>query len=213
MGFGKDFEHARELFDAALEEFVAHGFEQASLTTILTNAGMSKGQFYYYFHNKEGLYLALIDRLIERKKAFLATVMQPEDFCQDIFSVFQTQMKYSMAFAREYPAINRFSESFLREKGSAIYQKALAAHDFENNAAIMGLVQQAFARGEFRADLPIEFVQKLIAYVFTHIADLADLNTADRFEDGVGWVVAFLRNGLARPTQDRAADLPTQPFQ
>lgn len=204
MGFDKDFEHSEELFEAAVNEFVAHGYEQASLNTILDTAGMSKGQFYYYFHNKEGLYLALIDRFIAMKKDFLASVMRPEDFCQDIFSVFKTQMHYSMAFAREYPAISRFSESFLREKGSAIYQKALTIHTFENNEAILGLVHQAFERGEFREDLPVEFVQKLIAYLFTHIADLADLSTVDQFEQGVDCVVEFIRNGLARQPETKA---------
>ena len=211
MSFERNFEHAEELFAAALEEFIAHGYEHASLNTMLTQAGMSKGQFYYYFHNKEGLYLALIDRLIKMKTSFLASVMKPEDFSQDIFSIFKTQMKYSMAFTREYPAISRFSESFLREKGSAIYQKAITIHNFENNAAILHMVQQAFERGEFREDLPLEFVQKLIAYLFTHMADLADLSTADQFETRVDWVVAFLRNGLARVPQEKTISESTQP--
>jgi len=210
MNFDRDFEHSNELFQAALEEFVAHGYEQASLNTILTTADMSKGQFYYYFHNKEGLYLALIDRLITMKKDFLASVMKPEDFSQDIFTVFQTQMKYSMDFARQYPAISRFSESLLREKGSPIYQKALARHDFGNNDAIMGIVRQAYQRGEFRDDLPLAFIQKLIAYVFTHMADLADLSAAEQFEEGVGWVVAFLRNGLASQPQEKMVEETTR---
>ncbi len=198
MVFQQEFEHGQELFDAALEEFIAHGYEQASLNSILEVACMSKGQFYYYFRNKEELYLALIDVLIEKKKAFLAAAMKPEDFDQDVFGIFKTQMKYGMAFAREYPAISRFSESFLREKGSPIYQKALSLHDFENNTAITGLIQRALARGEFRPDLPAAFIQSLIAYLFNHIADLADLSTADQFEAGVENVVEFIRRGLAR---------------
>jgi TetR/AcrR family transcriptional regulator len=198
MLFQQEFEHDRELFDAALKEFIAHGYEHASLNTILEAAGMSKGQFYYYFKNKEELYLALINVLIERKKAFLAGAMSPEDLNQDIFTIFKTQMKYGMAFTREYPAISQFSESFLREKGSPIYQKALALHDFENNAAITALIQRALARGEFRPDLPGAFILSLIAYLLTHIADLADLSTADQFEAGVEHVVEFIRRGLAR---------------
>lgn len=198
MVFQMDFEHGQELFDAALEEFIAHGYAQASLNAILETACMSKGQFYYYFKDKEELYLALIDVLIEKKKTFLAAAMKPEDFDQDIFAIFKTQMKYGMAFAQEYPAISRFSESFLREKGGPVYQKALAQHDFENNTMITGMVQRALKRGEFRPDLPGAFIQSLIAYLFTHIADLADLSTADQYEAGVEHVVEFIRCGLAR---------------
>jgi AcrR family transcriptional regulator len=72
MSFEKDFEHSQELFDYALEEFSMLGYEQASINAILEKAGMSKGQFYYHFKSKEDLYLALIDEVITRKKAFMA---------------------------------------------------------------------------------------------------------------------------------------------
>lgn len=41
---------------AALEEFVAHGFNAASLNRIIDAAGISKGSMYYYFDGKEDLY-------------------------------------------------------------------------------------------------------------------------------------------------------------
>lgn len=198
MVFTKNFEHSQKLFDAAIEEFIACGYEQASINVILEKAGMSKGQFYYHFKNKEGLYLALIDFLITKKKEFLASRMRPEDISQDIFAVFKTQMKLSMAFAREYPVISRFSESFLREKGNKIYDKALSVYNFQNNDAIMMMVKQAVQRGDFRDDLPEEFIQKLIGYLFTHIADLADLSTSDHYQRGVDSVVDFIQHGLAK---------------
>lgn len=200
MVFTKSFEHSQKLFDAAIEEFIACGYEQASINVILEKAGMSKGQFYYHFKNKEGLYLALIDFLITKKKEFLASRMRSDDISHDIFAVFKTQMKYSMAFAREYPVISRFSESFLREKGNKIYDKALSVYNFQNNDAIMMMVKQAVQRGDFRDDLPEEFIQKLIGYLFTHIADLADLSTSDQYERGVDSVVDFIQHGLSKRT-------------
>jgi TetR/AcrR family transcriptional regulator len=198
MAFNKKFEHSQELFEAALDEFILRGYENASLNTILDHAGMSKGQFYYHFKNKEGLYLALIDRLITQKKDFLANVMKPEDFNQDIFSVFKTHMKYSLEFAVEYPLISQFSESFLREKGNAIYQKTLSVHNFENNEYITGLVRRALETGQFRSDMPPEFIQKLIGYLFTHVADLAELSKLDQFEASVDLLVDFIQYGLAK---------------
>jgi AcrR family transcriptional regulator len=132
--FARDFEHSAALFAAAVAEFIASGYEQASINAILAAAGMSKGQFYYHFDGKEALYFALIDILIAQKQAFLRGVMRPEDFAGDIFDTFQAQIGYSMAFAREHPVINRFSESFLRERGNAIYKAAMARYNFEENA-------------------------------------------------------------------------------
>jgi AcrR family transcriptional regulator len=197
-GFARDFEHSRELFDAALEEFIDKGYEQASINTILQAAGMSKGQFYYHFKHKEGLYLALIGVLIEKKKVFLSSVMQPEDFQQDIFGIFRTQIRYSMAFAREYPVINRFSESFIREQGNTIYKKALAAYNFEDNAAIDHLIERGYQQGQFREDLPLAFIKRVIGYVFTHAVEMTNLHQADAFEDELNHLVEFIRSGLAK---------------
>jgi TetR/AcrR family transcriptional regulator len=131
MSFDKTFEHSEELLEAALQEFAAQGYQQASINTILQKAGMSKGQFYYHFGNKEKLYLALIDVLIARKVAFMQTVMQPTDFQQDIFGILKTQTLYGLAFGRAHPLIDQFANKFLKEKGTPIYEKAMEIHRFE----------------------------------------------------------------------------------
>ncbi len=198
MSFPQTIEHADALLDAALAEFTEKGYEQASINTILQTAGMSKGQFYYHFRNKEDLYLSLIGVLIERKTTFLATVMQPVDFQQDIFAIFETQIRYGLAFAREHPAINRFAESFLKEKGNAIYKKALAAYDFEDNNAIEQLIELSYRKGDLRDDLPLPFMKKLIGYLFTHAADVTQLDRAEAFEDEMYYLIEFMKSGLAR---------------
>lgn len=198
MVFQREFEHSEKLIDAALEEFIAYGYEQASINVILEKAGMSKGQFYYHFKNKEGLYLALIDFLITKKKEFLASATKPEDECQDIFTLLKLQIRRGMDFAREYPAISRFAESFLREEGNAIYHKSLSVYNIENNEPVMSMVKRAYDKGDFRADLPLAFVQKLTGYLFTHVADLVDLSAADQFESGVDLVIDFIQYGLAK---------------
>lgn len=198
MRFEKSFEHSDALLETALEAFSTHGYEQASINVILEKAGMSKGQFYYHFGNKEGLYLALIEILIARKAAFLETVMQPEEFQQDIFGVFKTQILYGIAFAREYPLIDCFSESFLKEKGTPIYEKVMAIHNFEENQGLNQLIEQAYAQGDFREDLPLSFIQKTIGYLFTHVADLTDLTNTNNAEENLNYLIDFMKSGLAR---------------
>jgi len=196
--FTREFEHSQELFDAAIAEFVAKGYAVASINTILEMAGMSKGQFYYHFKNKEGLYFALIEVLIAQKREFLAGVMTPTDFQQDLFGIFQTQIRYGLAFARDYPAIQRFSESFLREKENAIYAKAIAQFNFEDDTALNGLIARAYANGELRTELPLAFVQKIIAYLFSHVIELVDLKRGEDAEANLTHLMTFMKFGLAR---------------
>ena len=44
------------ILGAALDEFAAHGFHDASLNRIIDAAGISKGSMYYYFDGKEDLF-------------------------------------------------------------------------------------------------------------------------------------------------------------
>lgn len=197
MYFDKEFQHNEALFQTAVQEFSEAGYDQASINTILTNAGMSKGQFYYHFKNKEALYFALIEIMIERKQAFLAAVMRPEDFNQDIFIIFKAQIEHGLNFARTNPEIQAFSDSFLREKGNAIYEKVMVRFNFEETGALDQLIEKAYHKGEFREELPLSFLQKTIGYLFTHAADLTDLSNADNAQENLDRLVEFMKTGLA----------------
>jgi AcrR family transcriptional regulator len=48
------------LLEAAAQQFGTHGFEDASLNQILEHAGISKGAAYYYFDDKEDLFLTVV---------------------------------------------------------------------------------------------------------------------------------------------------------
>lgn len=198
MSFTKTFEHKEKLLDAALEEFNAYGYEQASINRILHKAGMSKGQFYYHFENKEGLYFALIELGIEKKLDYFANHNLLADAPTDIFSLFKMQIQYGLAFAMEYPAIYQLSQAFLREKGNPIYEKVLARHDFQENEVMGQLIEAAYARGEFREDYPLAFIKQMIGYLFNQAADFANLDNPAEMEQNLNYMIDFMKNGLAK---------------
>lgn len=49
------------ILDAAIEVFARKGYHGTSVDDIVQEAGSSKGSFYFYFPNKEGLFLALVE--------------------------------------------------------------------------------------------------------------------------------------------------------
>ena len=61
-----------EILEAALEEFVARGFEAARMEDIAKRAGLSKAAIYLYFPSK----VALLEALIEAKVGPLAANVQ-----------------------------------------------------------------------------------------------------------------------------------------
>jgi AcrR family transcriptional regulator len=61
------------LLDAAEHVFAERGFEAASIRDVTGRAGVAHGLVRHYFSSKEGLWLAVIDRAIDR----YATAMTP----------------------------------------------------------------------------------------------------------------------------------------
>lgn len=196
MRFGRDFQHRDRLVTAALEEFSAKGYDNASINAILAAAGMSKGQFYHHFGNKEGLYLAVVELLLHRKRAhFLAHPVSPG---ADVFATLQAQLVAGVAFAREDPALDRFARSWLRERGRPIYEVVQRQFGLDRDTGLRQLVAAAHARGDFRPDLTVAFVVRAIAVVLENAPTLLDLQAPGDLDARVGELIDFLRRGLGR---------------
>jgi len=56
----------KEILDAALAEFAEYGLGGARMDRIAERAGVNKRLIYYYFENKESLFLAVLERAYER---------------------------------------------------------------------------------------------------------------------------------------------------
>ena len=52
------------LLRSGKEQFLAHGFEKASLRTICKEAGLTTGAFYNHFSGKEDLFAALVEPML-----------------------------------------------------------------------------------------------------------------------------------------------------
>lgn len=54
------------LIEAATEEFLAQGFEKASLRKICEKAGVTTGALYFFFKNKEDLFCQIVDPVLDQ---------------------------------------------------------------------------------------------------------------------------------------------------
>ncbi len=60
-------EKAEAILAGGMQEFLAHGYAGTSMDRIATAAGVSKATVYSHFQDKEGLFTALIDQLVQGK--------------------------------------------------------------------------------------------------------------------------------------------------
>ncbi len=60
-------EKTAAILDGAMQEFLARGYAAASMDRIATTAGVSKATVYSHFQDKEELFKALIQQLVQKK--------------------------------------------------------------------------------------------------------------------------------------------------
>jgi AcrR family transcriptional regulator len=62
----------------AIEEFAEHEYKNASISNIVSRAGIAKGSLYQYFDDKRELYFYLLDLAVQEKRQFLARSTPPD---------------------------------------------------------------------------------------------------------------------------------------
>jgi AcrR family transcriptional regulator len=68
------------IIQGAKQEFLAHGFAATTMDNITAAAGVSKATVYSYFPDKETLFVALVDRSIQRQGNSVEDLFDPQIF-------------------------------------------------------------------------------------------------------------------------------------
>lgn len=138
-----------EILDAALDEFIARGFDAARIEDIARSAGISKGAVYLYFPSKVALLRALIEREITpivRQYTALARAETVDPAGVMRFALLQITERLRDARLFAIPRLviaisGRFPEITLHYRASVIEPA---------RAMIERLISLGIARGQFR---------------------------------------------------------------
>ena len=75
----KDEKETREkLLASARQEFLEKGYMQASLRSICKNAGVTTGALYFFFHDKEDLFMQLVEPTLQKLREYIRQHFQAE---------------------------------------------------------------------------------------------------------------------------------------
>jgi AcrR family transcriptional regulator len=169
---------------AALEEFAAHGFHDASLNRVIEAARISKGSMYYYFDGKEDLYAYVAQTELERLFAPLGPFPVPSDADADRF--WSTLADYYLRLMTALVASPRLAP-LIRGWIAAPGAPTLRQSQQEMEQAVMPWMTQALAAGQragaVRTDLPSALLiavilgmgQAMDTWLITEPADQNDL--------------------------------------
>ncbi|MBB6479646.1 TetR/AcrR family transcriptional regulator [Spirochaeta isovalerica] len=191
------------LFEAALEEFSTYSYEEASINRIIEKAAISKGSFYYRFENKYGLYLHLLKEGAGKKWEFIRKEMERRGTAakdDDIYSLFMIQTELGIRFAHAHPKLHRLAGMFAREKGSEIYDRALAALGGDDQSGMDDMIDKAMEKGEISNKYSRDFAKAILSFLFGSFDKIFPGSGNEGLEetlDHMEELVTFMRRGLS----------------
>lgn len=93
---------SEEILDAAVQLFAEHGYRQADVQVLADQLGVGKGTVYRYFASKEKLFLAAVDRSMQRARDEIEAAVGQQGDCLDQMS---TAVRTYLAYFDSHPEV------------------------------------------------------------------------------------------------------------
>lgn len=173
-----------KIYNAAVEEFKNFGYQDASIRNIANNAGISLGNIYRYYANKEALYIAVVQPLIDSVKVF---VEQKYFVVGDsLQTIAENALEFMVEHADEivilrrgntqyYKQFSEYLESVTAEKIKMIMDEGTAEAKIKN-PDLTYIIARSFLHclfdiidGTKDNDLRKEYVKEIITFYFGHL--------------------------------------------
>ncbi|WP_348641103.1 TetR family transcriptional regulator [Martelella sp. HB161492] len=180
----------RRLLDAALHEFARFGFDGARLERIAAEAGCAKRMLYYYFGNKEHVYLAVLERAYDDIRA-----------SEDVLHLDALAPREALhALARQ---------SFLYHQNNADFTRLVLQENFQQGTMLNALPGAARLRDAAFAPLKRILVRGAEAGLFRHGVEAVDVHflisaiSSFRVDHAYSWNNMLQIDLLAEPVASR----------
>ncbi|MDD2592016.1 MAG: TetR/AcrR family transcriptional regulator [Erysipelotrichaceae bacterium] len=185
-----------KLFDLALDEFVTNDFQHASLNDILKKADIAKSSFYYQYGDKLGLYLAMMDVIIQKKLKFFNERMNNVDLKADFFTVIRQLSKETMDFMFMDKRLYHFSNQMMYQD-KELLAVVIKYFPYDVNASFKPLLERAFKEKLINQKYPIELVGRVLQVLLSNIDKLLDEHaTAEKAYQTLNLVFDVLEKGI-----------------
>jgi AcrR family transcriptional regulator len=159
-----------ELLDAATAEFAAKGFAGARVDEIGARTRTTKRMIYYYFGSKQGLYLAVLERVYaqirEVERGIRIQDLSPEDALRRLAEATYEHHTTHDAFIQLVSIENIHRAEHLRQSATIMRENASAI-------TVLGqVIERGVREGRFRDDIDAIDVHMMIsAYACFHVAN------------------------------------------
>lgn len=194
----------KALINAALNEFSDKKFDEASLNTILANASVTKGAFYYSFEDKLDLYTQILKEISEQKAIYFKEKSGTDKFIQPddatIFDFIKSLTRLGLGFMSEFPEYYKFGIRFTEEKVE-FRNKVIGSEKLDAASYLAPMVKKALKNGDIDPMFSPEFAEQVINYMMTHYIDIIGYDPSvdiEKTSEQIRTFFTFLERGLGK---------------
>jgi TetR/AcrR family transcriptional regulator len=162
---GQPEQSRKAILDAASVEFATAGYDGARIDAIAKSAKVNKALLYYYFHDKEALYGAVLDDNFRGLLDQLVRILDTEK------SAGYKMLAYALThfdYVTSHPHYRRLvqHEMMRAGAGNSVHFPRLVETFFRPLLRrVVETIEEGIRRGEFRRVQPMHFVNSMIAVV------------------------------------------------
>lgn len=151
---------------AAMKEFADKSYEHASINNIIRTAGLTKGSFYYYFDDKEDLYLYIMNKDMQNWWNY-AIQKKVQIDVKDLWGSWENMVKTRIEFIFQNPySLGLFRNMLLlydKEASSPMVENIVN----KNRAPVESFLKIGQSIGIIRNDFPVEFLFRMMMAVLS----------------------------------------------
>jgi len=175
------------VLQAALQEFAANGYRNASMNSIVKKAGISKGSLFWYFRSKDFLFDALVDSAVVQVKDSIRRV-RTETSGMLFFRRLEMFIKAGIRFIDDHPLLARIYFHLLQSGEAPFGSEKLSQLRSLGAGFFSDLMEEGMRAGELRGDIRVDHAAFLMnsmleallrAYYTEFLADGLGLYKAD----------------------------------
>lgn len=152
------------ILTVAAEEFAEHGFEAASYNRIIERSGLSKGAIYYYFDDKEDLYVTVLKDALERLVIHVDDLSSAPD-AATFWREFARWYRKSLVAFQQDPHAVALARSLVKAMGRGAAHGVVAELRRFGLGWMQALVRHGQEVGAVRTDLPADLLPVVLMAV------------------------------------------------
>ena len=152
----------QRLLTAATDLFTQRGYAATTVREIVGAAGVTKPVLYYYFRNKEGIYLELMRQAFARLDELIAgsvgdrgsAIQRLLRLCDRVYTLFMENVKLARVM---------YSIYYGPHQGAPFFD--FDAYHLKFQEAVRGLIQEGVRNGEFRKGNPEDMTWAILGAI------------------------------------------------